>query len=61
MDHMNEDRLQSISALMDDAQRCILQAALKGRVSHGHKERIEQMLKQAFETAGRLQPETKSE
>lgn len=60
MDHMNEDRLHTISALLEDAQRCILQAAMKGRVSHDHKERIEAMLKSAGVAAARLEPETKS-
>lgn len=59
MDHMNEDRLHTISALLEDAQRCILQAAMKGRVSNSHKERIEAMLKSACAQAARLNPETK--
>lgn len=57
MDHMNEDRLQTISALMDDAQRCIMQCAFKGRVSAGNKERIESMLKSAIDTTERVQPD----
>lgn len=58
MDLMNENRLHTITALLDDAQRCILQAAMKGQVSHSHKERIEAMLKSAGDSAARLVPET---
>lgn len=55
MDHSTENRLHSIAALLDDAQRCILQCAFKGHVTEGHKERIETMLQSALDSTGRIQ------
>jgi hypothetical protein len=56
LDHITENRLQSITSLLDDAQRCILQCAFKGHITESNKERIETMLQSALDTAGRIQP-----
>ena len=54
MDHRTEDRLQTIAAALENAQRAVLQIAIKGEVTSGTHDRLTSMLRIAAEAAAKL-------